>query len=116
MSESYDEWLEKAEKTIRKFTKTALEVHKVHVDIDEFIEWATNENVAVTGFTRGDFANLILEKQELKKFAPRERPDPSRAEVKQTMQRAKGMDLSEIWEPYLRRPKSAICPIFRQTN
>ena len=32
MSESYDEWLEKAEETIRNFSKTALEVHKVDLD------------------------------------------------------------------------------------
>jgi hypothetical protein len=32
MSESYDEWLEKAEETNRNFTKTALEVHKVDLD------------------------------------------------------------------------------------
>jgi hypothetical protein len=42
-------------------------------------------------------------------------PVPGRAELKQTMQMAKGMG-SEVWEPYLRRPKAAICPIFRQTN
>src|SRR5258705_8948142 len=81
MSESYDEWLEKAEETIRNFTKNALEVHKVDLDIGEFIEWATKENVAVTGFTRGDFANLKLGKREMKKLAPLERPSPSRAEL-----------------------------------
>jgi hypothetical protein len=60
MPESYGEWLEKAEETIRNFTKTALEVHKVGLDIDDFIHWATNENMTVTGFTRGEFANLKL--------------------------------------------------------
>ena len=116
MSESYDEWLEKAEKAIRNFTKNAMEVHKVDVDIDEFIGWATKENVPVTGFTRADFAGVKLGKQEMTKLTAPEVPAPSRAGVKQTMQMAKGLDLSEVWQPYLRRPRAAICPIFVQTK
>lgn len=32
------------------------------------------------------------------------------------MQQAKGLDLPELWEPYLRRPKASICPIFRDRD
>jgi hypothetical protein len=116
MSESYDEWREKAEEAIRSFTKNAVEVHKVDIPVDEFLDWVTKENVAITGYARADFANLQLGKEEMRRLDPSDTPCPSPDELKQTMRKAKGMDLSEIWEPYLRRPKAAICPIFRQSN
>jgi hypothetical protein len=116
MCQTYDEWLEKAEHTIRNFTKDAVVVHKVDVDVEEFLNWATKQDVAITGVARADFANLKLGKREMKRLTPSDTPFPNKAELKQTMRKAKGMDLSEIWEPYLRRPKAAICPIFRQTD
>lgn len=116
MCDCYDEWVKKAEEAIRNFTKNAVEVHKVDISLDEFLGWATNENVTITGYARSDFANLKLGKQEMRRLASSDTPYPSQDELKQTMRKAKGMDLSEIWEPYLRRPMAAICPIFRQSN
>lgn len=116
MCDSYDEWLEGAEKSIRDFTKDGLEVHKVNVDVEEFLNWATKEKVAITGDARSDFANLKLGKEQMRRLAPSNEPTPSRKEVKEIMQKAKGLDFSEMWEPYLRRPKAAVCPIFRDAK
>jgi hypothetical protein len=116
MSASYDDWVEQAEKTIRKLTKDGREVHKVDVGVDEFLKWAAKERTPITGSARADYAGQRFGEAELRRLEPLDEPLPSRDELKRAMQKAKGMDLSEIWEPYLRRPKAAICPIFRQTN
>ena len=63
MCGSYDEWLEGAEKGIKDFTKDGLEVHKVDIDVEEFLKWATKEKIAITGHARSDFANLKLGKE-----------------------------------------------------
>jgi len=50
----------------------------------------------------------------MRRLASTDETDPTHAEVKQMLKLAKGLDFSEIWEPYLRRPKASICPIFKE--
>jgi hypothetical protein len=116
MPETYDNWVIRAEQTVRHLVKDGHEVHKVDVDVEEFINWAAKENVPITGYARIEFANQKLGKKELERLTSTDMPNPTRAELKRTMRAASGMDLSEIWAPYLRRPEAAVCPIFRSTN
>ncbi len=116
MCDSYDEWLKGAEQSIEKYTKDGIEVHKVDVDVEDFLGWAIKEKVAITGFARSDFANLQFGEEQVRRLSSSDKPQPSREELKQATQKMKGMDLSEIWEPYLRRPKAAVCPIFRESD
>lgn len=65
----------------------------------------------MTGHLRSEFASVTFAKIWVRPERE-EIPDPNPKKVKQMMEAAKGLDLSEIWEPYLRRPKTAICPVF----
>src|SRR5205085_640392 len=67
MCDSYEEWLEGAEKSIRKLTKDGIEVHKVEIDVEEFLSWATKKNVAITGYARSDFSNLQFGKEQMRR-------------------------------------------------
>jgi len=116
MCASYEDWLSRAEDTVWSFTKQGLEVHKVEIDVDEFLQWAGKENMPMTGYARSEFANQKLGRREMRRFTRAQKPDPTREEVKQTLKQARGLNLSEFWRPYLRRPQGAICPIFRETS
>jgi hypothetical protein len=48
----------------KEFYKTGFEVHKVDIEVKEFLSWATDEKIEITGFARSSFANLKLGKQE----------------------------------------------------
>ena len=103
-------------RAVKNFTKQGFEVHKVDIEVKEFLSWATDEKIEITGFARSSFANLKLGKREMRRLKSTETPSATRAEVKRTLERAKGLDCSKVWEPYLRRPKASICPIFKETR
>jgi hypothetical protein len=113
MSESYDQWVDGANDTVKQFTKSGVEVHRVTIDVEEFVAWAKQEDT-IDGRVRAEFASSKLAKKLLK---PDPSPDvlPDSKQLKQIMQQLKGRDLSEVWEPYLRRPAASVCPIFRET-
>ena len=112
MSESHESWLAGAEKAVKQFTKERVEVHCVEIDIDEFIAWATSQGLDFNGHARATFAGSKLSKTLLIPDTPVE-DMPSEKQLKEMMHKLAGRDLSRIWEPYLRRPRAAICPIFR---
>lgn len=116
MSASYDCWMTEAEESIQKFTKIGIIIHKVHVDIDEFIIWSQNKNLPIDGHARTEFANEQMAKDHHRRKILSDAPLPTKEELKAFKEKAKGLDLSEIWEPYLRRPKAAVCPIFREDD
>jgi hypothetical protein len=114
MSEAYDHWLHGANHAIREFTKSGLEVHRVTIDVDEFIAWTEREGVSIDGHARAEFASNKLGKKLLRPDPlPQDLPDSK--QLKEIVQQLKGKDLSEVWEPYLRRPTASVCPIFRET-
>ena len=78
MCESYDDWVEEAEEAIRNFTKNGAEVHKVDVGVEEFLKWATKENVPITRFARSNYASRKLGEAEMKRLTRSDRPLPSR--------------------------------------
>jgi hypothetical protein len=94
LCESYDDWLEGAEEAIRNLTKDGVEVHKVDVGVEEFLEWATKEKVTITGFARSDYASQNFGEAEMRRLTPSDTSPPSRDELKRAMRKAKGMDLS----------------------
>ena len=116
MPERYDDWFQRAEEAIRNLTKQGFEVHRVDIDLKEFLSWANEEKIEITGFARSSFANLKLGKREMRRLESTDPPSATRAEVKRTLKLAKGLDFCEVWEPYLRRPKASICPIFKETR
>jgi hypothetical protein len=115
MCESYEHWLDAANDAVKQFTKSGMEIHRVTIDVEEFIVWAKREGVAINGHGRAEFASSKLAEKLLQ---PDLLPDalPNSKQLKRIMQQLKGKDLSEVWEPYLRRPAASVCPIFRKTR
>jgi hypothetical protein len=116
MPERYDDWFERAEEAVTSFTKQGFEVHKVDIEVKEFLSWANDEKIEITGFARSNFTNLKLGKREMRRLESTDTPSATRAEVKRILKLANGLDFSEVWEPYLRRLKASICPIFKETR
>src|SRR5947209_5325335 len=85
MCASYEDWLSRAEDTVWNLTKQGLEVHKVEIDVDEFLQWAGKESMPTTGHTRSEFANQKLGRREMRRFTRAQEPDPTREEVEQTL-------------------------------
>jgi hypothetical protein len=112
MCESYDHWLEGAEHLVKTFTKDGVEVHRVEIGVDEFVAWATKNGVTKDGRARSDFASQKLGKMLMKPDIPVEKL-PDAKKLKEMMKDLKIKDLSDPFEPYLRRPRAAVCPIFR---
>lgn len=114
MPRSYNDWLKRAEETINRFTHDGIVAHKVELDVDEFIGWAKGKDLPINGHLRSEFASHRFAQIWVRPDAePSAYPD--RKKLKEMMRAVKGMDLSEIWEPFLRRPKATVCPIFRES-
>jgi hypothetical protein len=115
MSEFYENWLNGANDAVKDFTKAGIEVHCVTIDVEEFADWVKSEGAEVDGHSRAEFASRQLAKKLLK---PDPLPEmiPDSAQLKAIMKELRGRDLSEVWEPYLRRPAASVCPVFRKTR
>jgi hypothetical protein len=78
--------------------------------------WAAERGREITGYSRTEFASFKFGEEMMRRQNSPPPPTPSREELKKLSQKMKGMDLTEIWQPYLRRPKAAICPVFVEGN
>lgn len=107
----YEDWLAKAESAVDDFTKRRTEVHKVVIGIEAFLTWIKDNPGTIASYTRSTFATEVFGKMWMGD-APQNAENFTQKTYKEFAQRAKGLDISEVWEPYLRRPKTAICPIF----
>ncbi len=114
MSEAYEAWLEGANDAVKQFTKSGIEVHRVPIEVEEFVAWARSNGMKTDGHARAEFASSKLSEKLLRPDIPAEML-PDSKQLKRIMEQLKGRDLAEVWEPYLRRPAASVCPIFRQT-
>lgn len=114
MCETYEKWLKGARQAVLEATRDGLETHRVTITPDEFKKWAEKNGKRLDGRSRSEFASLKIGAQFTKPYDP-PKQYPERKEVNKAMReyKAAGGDFSEIFEPYLRRPQAAICPVFR---
>lgn len=62
MSECYDEWLAGANDAVREFVMSGIEVHRVTIDVEEFVAWVKAKQIAINGHARAEFTSAELAK------------------------------------------------------
>jgi len=57
---TFDEWLENHHKLVEKFKAQGDAMHRVEIDIDDYLAWTKSSGLPVDGYTRTEFAGFIL--------------------------------------------------------
>ncbi|MHC4441404.1 MAG: hypothetical protein ACYTF1_12795 [Planctomycetota bacterium] len=60
LEETYDDWIACAEKTTAQLEEQSIKIHKVHVDVDEIVEWCKENNKPVDAHARSEFTTHKL--------------------------------------------------------
>ncbi|NLF38136.1 hypothetical protein GX586_01735 [bacterium] len=55
LEDTYDEWLESAERTFKEILKAGINLVKVDVDVDELVAWCRSQGRPVDGDARSLF-------------------------------------------------------------
>lgn len=63
LEDSYDEWLEFAERYLKDVWDTGIDIFKVEVDVDELVRWCQEQNRPVDGAARSEFVTAKLKEQ-----------------------------------------------------
>ena len=61
LEETYDEWVQDAERVIRELRRQGVQVVKVRVKIDELVAWCQSQNISVNGEARSQYAAYKLQ-------------------------------------------------------
>lgn len=64
LEETYDEWLEFAERYLKEVWETGIDIFKVEVDVEELIQWCQTNDRAVDGEARSEFVALKLKERD----------------------------------------------------
>jgi hypothetical protein len=60
LDESYEAWLQTAEKMIREGIPSNLSIEKVDVDVEDLLAWSNVRGLAVNGTTRSQYVSEKL--------------------------------------------------------
>jgi hypothetical protein len=117
MCDTFEEWLEGANKAVEKFSRAGAVVHRVEIDFTKFAAWTQQRGLKCDGHNRSLYASEIFGKRYSKPYVP-VNPMPTPKELNKLFRSYREQNpnekvLGEIFEPYLRRPKGSVCPIFR---
>ena len=63
LEETYDEWVEGAERRIRHLATQGVAVQRIEVDIEELVSWCWKQGMLVNAEARGKFAADVLRKR-----------------------------------------------------
>ena len=61
LEETYDEWVQDAERVIKELRRQGFHVVKVRVKIDELVAWCRKKKIPVNGEARSQFAAFKLQ-------------------------------------------------------
>jgi len=56
LEETFEEWLEIAQKQFKEFKRRGTDVRRVDVDVEELIHWCQERKKPIDGKTRSEFA------------------------------------------------------------
>ena len=112
MFHTFDEWLEGANDAVEDCTRKGMVVHRTEIDVEECLEWAKARGLKIDGHSRSLFA-VHKHGKALAHPYKVNTPPPTRKELAKFMRSLNGQEYSTFWEPYFRRPKAGVCPIFR---
>ncbi len=65
MEDTFQEWLQHANETMRKLKSQGLNPVKVDFDVHEFNNWCKSNNRVSDGRSRADYAAYLLQKEEI---------------------------------------------------
>lgn len=117
MCDTYADWLKGANEMIMRATTEAVEIHRAEIDPEECLKWAKSKGRKVDGHARSEFAGLDIGRSFARPYEPPTAwPTPKQMHKDMRELKNMGANFSDLYEPYLRRPKAAVCPIFRVTE
>lgn len=64
LEETYQEWVEGAEKAMRELRRQGVQPEKVDVDVEELLRWCQTQNVPVNGESRSNYVAVKMQEQE----------------------------------------------------
>ena len=62
MDDTYEEWLKQARQAVLTMSLESMEVHRVSVDPDEFLNWARSKRKPITSASRSEYAVMTFQK------------------------------------------------------
>lgn len=60
LEDTYDEWLETAEKRVRELSRELGVIRKVDIDVEELLRWCNSQLRSVNGEVRSEFTSAKL--------------------------------------------------------
>jgi hypothetical protein len=64
LEETYDQWVQDAERVIKELRRQGLHVVKVKVKIDELVAWCQSQKISVNGEARSQYAAYKLQQSQ----------------------------------------------------
>lgn len=61
LEETYQEWVEGAEKAIRELRRQGVQPEKVDVNVEELLRWCQTQNIPVNGESRSDYVAVKMQ-------------------------------------------------------
>ncbi len=66
LEDTYDEWLQSAQRTLPDLDAQGVAVEKVDVGVDELVAWCQQEHRPLDGAARAGYASLKLQRRHEK--------------------------------------------------
>lgn len=64
LEETYDEWLNSAEETVKGFADQGITLTKVEVDVDELLAWSKERGLPINGESRSHYAAWLAQEKD----------------------------------------------------
>jgi hypothetical protein len=66
LESSHAEWVEQANRTMKKLARDGTSVRRVVINLDELAAWCAKHNVPVNGESRADFTSELIHRETSK--------------------------------------------------
>ena len=64
MDDTYEEWLKEVRQAVLNMSLEGMEVHRVIVDPDAFLEWARSKRKPITSSSRSEYAVMTFQTEQ----------------------------------------------------
>jgi hypothetical protein len=119
MCETWDEWIAGADRHLLQSAKERVIVYTSTIRPAAYISWAEANGREISGHSRGEYAAFLIKDRFLQSYEPPE-SFPKNAEVLRSLRKIlkdnPDVSMSDVGDPYLRRPEAAVLPLFREDS